>query len=708
MSSILKVSSLSLLVATFAHAIATFDFKTTKHEKRSLVERGGVVYKVFEHAATEARIEFAVDFGICERTPRVKQYSGYVSVDEKLLMNGVPEYEALSYAWGSADEPSVVQVGTSEQALLPITRNLDIALRHLRHVKQSQMIWIDALCIDQASTDEKNHQVAAMGEIYSNAECVTIWLGTEQDRSDEAFDLIKHVADTIEVNYQMLTMTPSENCHELERHFANPRHVLPYQDGELDLVHQIYDRPYFKRVWIRQELALATRAVVRCGKKIIEFSDFRKAVTCFMIKSFKVNGLSDGLLAAFNKTRLQIYYMCTVVANCCTWKQLRLYLGDAQCQDPRDRIYAMLALLRDSERRLGFKPDYSTTTEDLYTDVARSVIIQNQSLGLLDSCDLTSRALNVPSWAPDWTSPPPLSTLNIQWSACAWITSEIRIVDNRRLRVAGIPVSPVKEIIAANLGLNSSTEEGCQSLVNILRRLKPTAEELSARCGTSRAWVQMLCSIIASFRYAESSRPPNPLLPRFEQFVDLVETICFTDITTTELRQRKDLRLNKILPIFRHAWLGFTFFKCYDAYIGLAFPGVQKGDLVSVLFNSQYPVLLRSCPGPLLDGPKAWEVVSVAMVADLMEGEAIYGCNALSHRQAVRCEKEVFDMSGLIDSQQLGMYNYETGELSQEPAEILEEMGIKVESYQDYPHRLEVLPETLRAAGVRMREFLLV
>jgi hypothetical protein len=151
-----------------------------------------------------------------------------------------------------------------------------------------------------------------------------------------------------------------------------------------------------------------------------------------------------------------------------------------------------------------------------------------------------------------------------------------------------------------------------------------------------------------------------------------------------------------------------TFFKCANAHIGLTYPGVQKGDLVSVLFNTLHPVLLRSCAELSLDSSESWEVVSVAMVTNLMEGEAIYGCTALSHRQAVRIKKEEFKVADLIDTHPVGMYNHKTGELSQNPAAILEEMGIKVESYQLHPHRLEILPETLRAAGVRVRDVQIV
>ena len=51
-----------------------------KKDKRSFVERDGTTYTVFEHAETGAKLEFVTNSGICETTPGVNQYSGYLSV----------------------------------------------------------------------------------------------------------------------------------------------------------------------------------------------------------------------------------------------------------------------------------------------------------------------------------------------------------------------------------------------------------------------------------------------------------------------------------------------------------------------------------------------------------------------------------------------------------------------------------------------------
>jgi carboxypeptidase C (cathepsin A) len=51
--------------------------------KRSYVERDGVKRTIFEHEATGATIDFVTNSGICETTPGVNQYSGYLSVGSK-------------------------------------------------------------------------------------------------------------------------------------------------------------------------------------------------------------------------------------------------------------------------------------------------------------------------------------------------------------------------------------------------------------------------------------------------------------------------------------------------------------------------------------------------------------------------------------------------------------------------------------------------
>ncbi|AEO71255.1 uncharacterized protein THITE_49961, partial [Thermothielavioides terrestris NRRL 8126] len=105
-----------------------------------------------------------------------------------------PRYEALSYVWGTTDHPETAYATSLTSSgrwpppsgTLSITRNLAVALRHLRRTDAPRVVWIDALCIDQANDAEKGPQVALMGEIYRRATRVVAWLGPEADGSDRA------------------------------------------------------------------------------------------------------------------------------------------------------------------------------------------------------------------------------------------------------------------------------------------------------------------------------------------------------------------------------------------------------------------------------------------------------------------------------------------------------------------------------------------
>ncbi|OCK73133.1 putative carboxypeptidase S1 [Lepidopterella palustris CBS 459.81] len=81
------ISLSSLFVSATALASLSFAAPLVNgKDKRSFVERDGVNYTVFEHAATGAKLEFVKNSGICETTAGVNQYSGYLSVGTNMNM----------------------------------------------------------------------------------------------------------------------------------------------------------------------------------------------------------------------------------------------------------------------------------------------------------------------------------------------------------------------------------------------------------------------------------------------------------------------------------------------------------------------------------------------------------------------------------------------------------------------------------------------
>jgi hypothetical protein len=92
-------------------------------------------------------------------------------------------YITISYTWGHVDVVRQRLITCNGKSVL-ISENLFTALRKLRHLDRPILLWADALCINQADTAERTHQVGLMGEIYSNSRETIIWLGEPSTNED--------------------------------------------------------------------------------------------------------------------------------------------------------------------------------------------------------------------------------------------------------------------------------------------------------------------------------------------------------------------------------------------------------------------------------------------------------------------------------------------------------------------------------------------
>jgi hypothetical protein len=112
-----------------------------------------------------------------------------------------PVYEAVSYAWDgqNPDKDHYITVVTYKNdhnpKKLQIPKNSAVALRNLRKKTADRMLWMDSICIDQSSIEGRNHQVQLMGDIYTRAQRVLIWLGEgESLKAERVFSLLKDLA----------------------------------------------------------------------------------------------------------------------------------------------------------------------------------------------------------------------------------------------------------------------------------------------------------------------------------------------------------------------------------------------------------------------------------------------------------------------------------------------------------------------------------
>lgn len=259
-----------------------------------------------------------------------------------------PEYEALSYTWadmsGDSTKCKSIYLGDGWD-IFPIAANCEAALKRLRRNNWDRIIWVDAICIDQADTDERTHQVGMMQYIYATAESVIIYLGDAPVEQDDFATLAR--------------------------------------------------RAYFRRIWVIQEVAAARRATVIYGAYEMEWSEFRQ-------KSLRRNpNISSESLKSFQWfTHVgypsfpglgRLYEMLRVTSHC-------------EASDSRDKIYAILGLFPGADLE-GLSADYRLSTHEVFAGMTAYLLKDgdvSQELILLTVATQKKRN-GLPSWAVDWS-----------------------------------------------------------------------------------------------------------------------------------------------------------------------------------------------------------------------------------------------------------------------------------------------------------------
>jgi hypothetical protein len=123
-------------------------------------------------------------FPTSQERDRLRLDSRYVLCDGSLLEVGENLYRYL-YGWRN----SLWHFGNDR-----LDPSSD--LYSVRRKVAPQTHWIDALCINQSNTAERNQQVAIMGRIYRQSERVLIWLGPQDNYSESFHRMMLTVADS--------------------------------------------------------------------------------------------------------------------------------------------------------------------------------------------------------------------------------------------------------------------------------------------------------------------------------------------------------------------------------------------------------------------------------------------------------------------------------------------------------------------------------
>lgn len=214
-------------------------------------------------------------------------------------------YEAISYVWGSQETPATIYCKNDlddEYHQLPIPQNAEDALEAVREPQSERLLWIDSICISQASVDEKSAQVAMMDSIFSNAKAVLIWLGSDEDfRPPIAAELFDRMA----VWCRNTTPEMLEGALRTDI-YSNSRQCLRYSESEVELLLNAFECAWVWRLWCVQEVVLAKKAVVHWARVKTPWDIF-STVTMYIQAIEQAAIARIGLAGIYNVTMLEFF-----------------------------------------------------------------------------------------------------------------------------------------------------------------------------------------------------------------------------------------------------------------------------------------------------------------------------------------------------------------------------------------------------------------
>lgn len=308
-------------------------------------------------------------------------------VVDLILYNGVVDhtqqtritYEAISYCWSPPVFDHLVSVDGSPYT---ITENLYQALQHLRSQTAPRHIWVDALCINQHDLDERATQVSNMREIFMKAETVLVWLGTCSAEMSAALEFVKD--EFAEDVFHIRGYVIDELC-------ARHRVLIAKSLNEL------FRKPWFRRLWIRQEVWAARRVSAYCGKTQMPWSGLRN------IHLSAYERVVRTWLRVITPSESQVLRSVTnlpIVASSCSCGNAPSGISlldaivssvDCECWDSRDRIYSLVGMTEAREKvRSGSSSnprtltiDYKRSAADVLQDATRYIMLSDGNCALL-------------------------------------------------------------------------------------------------------------------------------------------------------------------------------------------------------------------------------------------------------------------------------------------------------------------------------------
>ncbi|KAI8652619.1 HET domain-containing protein [Fusarium keratoplasticum] len=529
-----------------------------------------------------------------ERMTTIKCEIVHVSLEDP------PLYIAVSYAWGDPRDTRMIEI---EGYPISVSASLHGAFQALRQRVESVLVWVDALSIDQQNRDERAQQVQLMPDIYSNAESVAIWLGPEEDDSSSAVDFLDQVAGQAEY--------PDKVSRLLAAGARN---------GDLAAVVSLFERDYWRRLWVVQEVFNAREIHVYCGTTKLSWDSYQLASDAFSKHrgdmAFR-NDQIEGRRAVVSTDQFS-YAQVLIYQGPASLPDLRVYMDDGEgalleilracrrklASDPRDKLFGLLGVLPD-EIRNEFRADYNLPVKDVYTQVVDYLLKTTQCLDVI--CEaihfpVHTSSAKLPSFVPDWSHIPQTTSLACKFRFSAAGSSKARCAFDERLNKLEISAIPLDTIKNKGIAVGTLCNLGDYLMAFLhwrallLDSFRQEDDESRQRAEEDLATTLSLGQIPSPYNWPSEWRTAcysifANLIHERLPYLPLDRTLY--DYLNVAVAVRPEVRREYLQRHFGDRMMGRCFCITQEKRIGMGTGFMLPGDQVVVPLGCSTPILLR-------------------------------------------------------------------------------------------------------------------
>jgi hypothetical protein len=264
-----------------------------------------------------------------------------------------------------------------------------------------------------------------------------------------------------------------------------------------------------------------------------------------------------------------------------------------KCEDPRDRVYAMLDL---TNKTFGITPDYtiheSVLVQDLIIETLRTGDTQ-----LLHACGRRSQQTDLPSYVPDFEGsgeiPVSLHRSEFKFKTASKLTVDVKAKEANMISIKGLRVDGVKRTTDCREGMPGTYDEAAASIrKKFLNWMTSYNPGVPSRTSAS-VWGNFSSQMTSGSRWVSTqtpapvaSTPPYPHIPKSKIFTcihSLDILVSRGDIFSRSENHYEVLRCTK----HRHT------FETHQGYLGLGPAWMEPGDQVVIFGGCVSPFIIR-------------------------------------------------------------------------------------------------------------------